>query len=107
MPDEYTLEDILGFDLLASLLGLSNEKLLEYGKKPHTMPEEVFRRLAFIIEIIEILKGAYNPQGIRQWFSRKRAQLGGKSPAEILKNNWSPEDPGPRLVFETAKGMNI
>ncbi len=101
------LLELLGRDLLALLLGISKSKLRRYCAEPRSIPLGVFSRLNFLMEITDILKGGYNQDGVRQWFRRKRAQLGGRSPLEILKNNWSVEDPGPRLVLEIAKGMNV
>ena len=68
----FLLKDILGPELLASLLKISKRKLERYIRKPEIIPEEVFLRLAFVMEGTEILKGAYNDTGIRQWFLRKR-----------------------------------
>ena len=104
----FLLKDILGPELLASLLKISKRKLERYIRKPEIIPEEVFLRLAFVMEVTEILKGAYNDIGIRQWFSRKRViQLNRQSPAQILKYNWLPDQPGPLKILELAKSINI
>ena len=104
----FLLKDILGPELLASLLKISKRKLEIYIRKPKTIPEEVFLRLAFVVEVTEILKGAYNDTGIRQWFLRKRIiQLNRQSPAQILKYNWLPDQPGPLKILELAKSINI
>ena len=97
----------MGPELLASLLKISKRKLEIYIRKPKIIPEEVFLRLAFVMEVTEILKGAYNDTGIRQWFSRKRIQLNRQSPAQILKYNWLPNQPGPLKILELAKSINI
>jgi hypothetical protein len=46
--------------------------------------------------IVGDLSGAYNEIGMRQWFDRKRAQLGGRAPSDLLKGHWKPDHPGPR-----------
>lgn len=101
------LEDILGFDLLASLLGVSRRELFQYDASLDQIPEVICQRFSFIDKIFGILIGAYNDDGIRQWFLRQRVQLSNRSPAEILKNNWSPDEPEPASVLELAESINI
>lgn len=100
------LEDLLGRKLLISLLGISESKLRRYKAKPKSIPLGIFSRIEFLIELTDILKDGDNPKGVRAWFKRARAQFNGRSPAEILKNDWSPSDPGPLKVFEMARKMN-
>lgn len=103
----FLLRGVLGPSLLASLLRISKRKLEIYSRKPETISEEIFLRLAFLIEIVEVLGGAYNNIGVYRWFLRKRIQLGRKSPAQILKYSWFPGEPGPQRILELAKSMNI
>lgn len=55
-------------------------------------------RADFVTGVIEDLKGAYTPDGIGKWFARPRAQLGGKSPSEILSADWTPAQEQPQRV---------
>lgn len=103
----FLLIDVLGPDLLASLLGVSKRKLEIYSRKPETIPKEVFLRLAFIVEVAEILRGGYNDKGIYQWFLRKRVQLDYRSPTQVLKYNWFPNQPDPLKILALAKSINI
>lgn len=98
---------ILGLGLLASILNVSEPELKAYIANPGSISEIILRRLAFLIEVVDILKDAYNDRGIRQWFLRKRIQLNDKSPVEILRENWNPENTDPHSVLELAKGINI
>ena len=41
--------------------------------------------------VVSDLAGAYNRFGIRRWFERPRAQLGGRSPRAELGPDWSPD----------------
>ena len=101
-----SLKDVLGPDLLASLLRISKKKLEIYSRKPETIPQEVFLRLAWMVEIVDVLRNAYNDTGIYQWFLRKRVQLGRRSPAQVLKYNWLPGQPNPLKVLVLAKSIN-
>ena len=107
MPDGYSLEDVLGLGLLASLLGISTDKLQEYVKDITTIPEIILQRLVFIIEVVEILRDACNPLGIPQWFTRERVQLNGRSPAQIFQREWNPSDPESLKVLELASSINV
>jgi hypothetical protein len=62
-------------------------------------------QIAFLSLIVGDLSGAYNEIGIRQWFERKRAQLGGRTPLDWLKTRWKPTQPGPRRVQDLARAL--
>jgi hypothetical protein len=55
--------------------------------------------------IVGDLSGAYNEMGIRQWFARKRAQLGGRAPAEFFEEEWDPKATGPAQVRDLARAL--
>jgi hypothetical protein len=61
--------------------------------------------LHYVSLIVGDLSGAYNHIGIRQWFDRKRAQLGGRAPSDLLKSSWKPAQPGPRRVQDLARTL--
>lgn len=55
-------------------------------------------RAEFIAGVVEDLEGSYTPAGIGKWFARPRAQLGGKSPSEVLSKDWTPAQEQPQRV---------
>src|SRR3989344_7157773 len=63
-------------------------------------------RLHFIYDIVDVLRGAYDDEGIRRWFYRGRTELGGKNPSEYLGQTWKPDDEYAKKVLELAKSMN-
>ena len=99
------LAEVLGFELLARLLGISASSVRRYRANARTTPDDVADRLHFLSLIVGDLAGAYNEIGIRQWFDRKRAQLDGRTPLEWLKGRWKPAQPGPRRVQDLARAL--
>ena len=106
------VQDTLGFDLTSLLitgeedLGAARRKLFEYDEDPHSLPEEVAERFNFIAKILNYLAGSFNDFGMKRWFLRKRAQLNGLRPMDILKGNWKPEDPEPQKVLALAEALS-
>lgn len=103
------VRNILGFDLLALLI-TGQEKtraaradLFVYDAKPRSAPDEVIERFYFVTKIVVNLEGSFNDFGIQRWFMRKRVQLNGLSPAQILKGDWHPGDEGPQKVLKLAE----
>ena len=92
------LTEMLGMELLSQLVGISASSVRRYKAAARTTPDEVADRLHFLSLLVGDLSGAYNEIGIRQWFGRKRAQLGGRAPSDLLKGLWKPGQPGPRQV---------
>jgi hypothetical protein len=99
------LVDVLGLELLPRLLGISGSSIRRYKAAARTTPDDVAARLHFLSLIVGDLSGAYNEIGIRQWFERKRAQLDGRTPLDLLKARWSPAQPGPRRVRDLARAL--
>ena len=97
-----TLSRSLGFGLLSHLLGVSHSSVRHYAADSRTSPDRVATRLHFLALVVGDLAGAYNEIGIRRWFDRPRTQLGGKSPAQVLAGDWSPEDEAAARVRELA-----
>jgi hypothetical protein len=99
------LTELLGPELLSRLLGISGSSIRRYKAAARTTPDDVADRLHFLSLIAGDLSGAYNEIGIRQWFDRKRAQLGGRTPLDLLKGRWKPDEPGPRQVQNLARSL--
>lgn len=97
--------ELLGLDLLSRLLGISASSIRRYSAASRTTPDDDAVRLHFLSLLVGDLSGAYNEIGVRQWFDRKRAQLGGKAPSEVLKGRWKPEDAGPSQVRELGSSL--
>ncbi len=99
------LTEILGLDLLARLLGTAVPSIRRYKAGSRVTPDGVANRLHLLTLVVGDLSGAYNEAGIRQWFDRRRAQLGGKSPAELLAQPWVPDDPRSAQVRDLARAL--
>lgn len=99
------LSGILGVDLLSRLLGVAVASIRRYRSAVRTTPDDVAARLHWLTLIAGDLGGAYNEAGIRQWFDRKRAQLGGKSPAEVFGKSWAAGDSGSVAVRDLARAL--
>ena len=96
---------VLGVDVLERLLGISAPSIRRYTRTVRTTPDEVAGRLHCLALIVGDLAGAYNEMGIRQWFDRKRVQLDGRTPAQLLTGQWRPDDPGPHRVRSLAHSL--
>ncbi len=96
---------VLGMELLSRLLGISASSIRRYKAAARTTPDDVAARLHFLSLIAGDLSGAYNEFGIRQWFNRKRAQLDGRAPAELLKGRWKPTEERARQVQDLAQAL--
>lgn len=92
-------------DDLIELLQVSDSSIQRYvsGKRP--TPDDVAGRLHWLALVVGHLSGSYNPFGVRRWFARSRAALGGKAPQEVLlsENPWSPDGEGAQQVEALAK----
>ncbi len=99
------LSGILGIDLLSRLLGTAVASIRRYRSATRTTPDDVAGRLHLLSLTVGDLSGGYNEAGIRQWFDRKRVQLGGKSPAELLGKTWAADDENARKVRELARSL--
>jgi hypothetical protein len=99
------LIEVLGIELLARLLGISVVSIRRYKTRSRATPDQAAARLHFLSLIVGDLSGAYNEIGIRQWFDRKRAQLGERSPAELLKGRWAPDQKPALQVRDLAYAL--
>ena len=96
---------VLDPEALASLLNISATSLRRYLSGERETPDDVAARLHHVALIVGDLAGAYNEVGIRRWFERKRAALGGKAPASLLAGDWNPDDPGPQKARDLAASL--
>jgi hypothetical protein len=96
---------VLGVDMLERLLGISAPSIRRYARTVRNTPDEVAGRLHWLALIVGDLAGAYNEIGIRQWFGRKRVQLDGRTPTQLLTGQWRPDDPGPHRVRSLARSL--
>ena len=99
------LEHVLGLELLARLLGISQSSARRYLSGSRSTPDTVAARLHFLAFVVGDLAGAYNDIGVRRWFDRPRRRLVGSTPAETLGERWSPDDEDPRRVRDLARAL--
>ena len=100
-----TLQGVLGVDLLTCLVGISQSSARRYISGNRSTPDAIAARLHFLAFVAGDLAGAYNDIGVRRWFDRPREGLDGNTPAQVLGDEWSPEDDGPRRVRELARAL--
>ncbi len=100
-----TLLGVLGSELLARLLGVSQSSARRYSSRSRSTPDAIAARLHFLSFLVGDLAGAYNDIGVRRWFDRRRKRLNGKTPAQALGDKWSPEDDAPCRVRELARAL--
>jgi hypothetical protein len=99
------VERVLSEPLLARLTGVSRSSLRRYAAGRRATPDAVAARLHHVALIVGNLAGSYNDYGIRRWFERKRTQLKGRAPREVLKGAWSPDAQGPRDVLALSESL--
>jgi hypothetical protein len=99
------LVEVVGLELLSRLLGVSASSVRRYKASARTTPGDVADRLHALSLIAGDLSGAYNEFGIRQWFLRKRSQLAGRAPVELLKGRWKPDQPAVRKLRDLARAL--
>lgn len=99
------LQAILGLDLIARLLCISQSSARRYLSGTRTTPDTIADRLHFLALLVGDLGGAYNEIGIRRWFDRPRKLLDGNTPAQLLSDNWLPNDQGPQRVRDLARAL--
>ena len=96
---------VLDAEELTSLLNVSLSSLKRYQSGERPTPDAVAARLHFLALVVGDLAGSYNDIGIRRWFHRTRTRLDGRTPADLLKGEWDPDEAGPALVRELAHGL--
>ena len=107
LPDRELRELLHVFDVedLAALLGTSGVSLRRYVSGSRAMPDRTAARVHWLALAVSDLAGAYNELGIRRWFERPRAQLGGRAPRQALGTDWDPASPGAVQVRSLAAAL--
>jgi hypothetical protein len=95
------LRAILGDEILGSLVGVPS---VSPGSVEGPPPAPA-RRIMLIGQIVWCLKGAYDDEGIKRWFCRRRPQLQGKSPAEHLGDDWQADSPAATRALALAANL--
>jgi len=96
------LDELFRTDTLADLLGIGSSTLRRYLANERRVPDDVARRAHVVTRIVGDLAGFYNERGIRQWFSRPRVQLGGRTPTDVLRTAWESDEGAAEPVLELA-----
>jgi hypothetical protein len=99
------LGGVLGVELLGRLLAISPSSIRRYKDRARTTPDAVAARLHFLALVVGDLAGTYNEIGIRRWFGRSRALLDQQSPADVLRGEWTPRQPGPQRIRAIARSL--
>jgi hypothetical protein len=100
-----TARELLRDDLLARLLNISVSSLRRYAAGERQTPDETAWRLHLIARLLAALVGSYNDYGIRRWFERPRAALGGRTPAQVLERAESEEDEQVQRLLALAEEL--
>ena len=95
------LRSILGDWMLGELVGLPTTSVatIDIAK----LRPEVSERIELIGQVVWCLLGAYDENGIRRWFGRRRPQLQGQSPAEHLGFDWLANSSSAKRILELAR----
>jgi hypothetical protein len=96
---------LFGAESLARLVSVSPVSLRRYASGSRPTPDAVAGRVHLLARVVAELRGAYNDVGVRRWFDRKRTPLRGRSPAQVLSGEWTPESPNPQKVLELARAL--
>jgi hypothetical protein len=96
---------LFGEQELAALLGTSRQSVGRYAKGARATPDDIADRLHWLAMVVSDLAGGYNDFGIRRWFHRPRAALGGRSPRQALGRNWSSISESARKVRALAAAL--
>jgi hypothetical protein len=100
------MRQALGDEALADLLEISLSSLRRYSTAERETPADVVNRLHWLALVVADLAGAYNDFGIRRWFERPRAQLGGVGPREFLGPGWHFDDERSQWVRQLARTIS-
>jgi hypothetical protein len=100
------MRSVFGDELLAALLRLSGSSLRRYAAGERPTPDAVAGRLHWLAMVAGDLAGAYNHAGMRRWFERPRAQLGGSNPDAALGPDWHPDGTGAVQVRALAAALS-
>lgn len=99
------LLEVFDIDQLATLLDTSAVSVRRYVAGSRTVPDIVAARVHWLALVSSDLAGAYNALGVRRWFDRPRSQLDGRSPRQVLRRGWDPDDRGAEQVRVLAAAL--
>ena len=85
MAEWPALQEVLGPELLAGLVGVSASSTRRYASGARATPDPIAVRLHFVALVVGDLAGAYNDIGVRRWFQRPRTRLDGNTPARAAR----------------------
>lgn len=94
---------ILGNRMVDQLVGLPS-KSAAMASTASSLPEAA-GRIELIGQIVWCLMGTYDAQGIRRWFGRRRSQLKGRTPADLLAPGWVADSTSAKRILELAKEL--
>lgn len=100
------LLETLGEDLLVRLLDVSPGLLGPYATGRQETPPDVATRLHLLALLAADLAGAYNDVGIRRWFARPRAALGGQAPQHLFALGLDPGGGDAGRLRDLAAGLS-
>lgn len=100
------MREVFGDELLAALLDVSPSSLRRYAAGERGTPDTTAARLHWLAMVVSDLAGGYNALGMRRWFERPRAQLGGVSPRAALGAAWQPDDAAAQTVRALAAALS-
>jgi hypothetical protein len=100
-----SLIELFGAEQLAGLVGVSVASLRRYAGGARPTPDAVAARLHLLAQLTADLRGAYSEVGVRRWFERKRTQLDGLAPRDILRGDWDPDATGPQEIRALARSL--
>lgn len=99
------LVDTYGDDFLAQLLGVAAEEVRRIAAGERAVPSPIAARVAVIARVSDHISGSYDTTGMRRWWARPRAALGGRTPRGTLGSDWDPHGPDARAVIELARAL--
>ena len=100
------MRQVFGDEMLADLLQVSASSLKRYAAGERATPALAVQRLHWLAMAVADLAGAYNDFGIRRWFARPRAQLGGVSPRSLLGRRWQVDGEAAQRVRQLACALS-
>jgi hypothetical protein len=100
------LRELLTDSLVATMTGVSEQSVRRYASEERVTPVEVAARLHWLALTTGDLQGAYNDDGVRNWFQRPRKSFADKSPLAILgSKSWSPSDENAMQIRKFARDL--
>lgn len=100
------IRTLLNDDMVAKIIGISEQSVRRYATDERATPDDVAARLHWLALTTGDLQGAYNDDGVRNWFKRPRKSFGDKSPIAILGGqSWSPAAEEAKRIRKFAREL--